>query len=701
MTTLEIQGVGKVQVDDSFVTLPPDKQQAVVEEITRAAMPKKVASTVSDAVKKVATLAPTDRQLGMQEAARVFSMPNQTIADIAGAPVDAANWVLKQVGLGSDKPFLGSESIKGGMESVGIPVGQTPQTPEGRVAGAGLQGAVGALAPYGIAQKFMSSANPVVRGVATALGTQPGTQLAAGMGAGMGGQIAEEKAPGNVWLRLLGTLGGAMAGGGMVARFDPANPAGAATKELLGAFKRSDVTPTIGAVGGPSAKIVQQTLANIPGAAGVITKGAQRSLDETGAAAGKLADRWGGGVAGTPAETGGTLKQGVERYAQDETAGQGMTIAEIIAKPSAMTSFRAKAGALYDRLAAMVPANMKFQAKNAGQALVKAETRFDDPAMRGLFANPVLRGFLQTLAKTNGELSWNDLRAFRSEVGEMIAEPTLTANVGRAQLESLYAGLSRDIEQAAKTIGPAAERALTMADRFYKSGMERINGQLNKFFGADSPEAAWQKLLAAAGEKGGASIGRINALKRSLPQDEWDQVASTLIATMGKQTAGQQLADEAFSASTFLTNYAKLSPAARDAIFNGSGRQELRSALDDLVKVTAAQKGVEKMANFSGTGRVALTGGLGALALSQPLTVAMTVVGARVAAKLMTSPTFVRWLAKAPAAAGTPTLWTRQAQRLRAMTQNDPALAQAVNVYLQAVEEQLVNPAGQQAPASP
>lgn len=700
MATLDIQGVGKVQVDDKFTTLPPDRQNAIVAEIIKSVAPTK-AKAVGDVVRGVAEKAPTDREAGMQEAARVFSMPNQTMADIAGAPVDAANWLLRQVGLGSDKPFLGSESIKGGMESLGIPVGQTPQTPEGRVAGAGLSGAVSAMVPYGVAQKFMSSASPVVKGVATALGTQPGTQLAAGMGAGMGGQFAEEKAPGNVWARLAGTLGGALVGGGLVARFDPANPAGQPTRELLSAFDRSGVTPTIGAVGGPSAKIVQQTLANIPGSAGVITKGAQRSLDETGAAATNLADRWGGGVAGTPAETGATLQQGVERYAQDAAAGQGMTIAEIIANPSAATSFRAKANALYERVGALIPSRQEFSAWNTGRALADIMARFNAPALRDAFQNSTIARWAQAYSHTNGRVSWNDLRQFRSDVGELIDQPVLAAKIGRAQLESLYAGLSRDIEQAARTVGPAAERALTMADRFYKTGMDRINGQLNKFFKAESPEGAWQKLLTAAGEKGGASIGRINALKRSLPQDEWDQVASTLIATMGKPTAGQQLAEDAFSAGTFVTNYAKLSPAARYAIFNGSGRQELRSALDDLVKVTAAQKGLEKMANFSGTGRVALTGGLGALALSQPMTVAMTVVGARVAAKLMTSPTFVRWLAKAPAAAGTPTLWTRQAQRLRAMTQNDPALAQAVNVYLQAVEEQTANPAGRQAPASP
>jgi hypothetical protein len=42
------------------------------------------------------------------------------IAGLAGAPVDMTNEVLKLFGLGSEKPFGGSESIGSGMESMGM-----------------------------------------------------------------------------------------------------------------------------------------------------------------------------------------------------------------------------------------------------------------------------------------------------------------------------------------------------------------------------------------------------------------------------------------------------------------------------------------------------------------------------------------------------------------------------------------------------
>ncbi len=46
---------------------------------------------------------------------------NKSLAQVAGGPVDLTNLVLKKIGLGSDRPFGGSESIREGMASIGAP----------------------------------------------------------------------------------------------------------------------------------------------------------------------------------------------------------------------------------------------------------------------------------------------------------------------------------------------------------------------------------------------------------------------------------------------------------------------------------------------------------------------------------------------------------------------------------------------------
>lgn len=51
---------------------------------------------------------------------------NVGLTALAGAPVDLLNLGLKQIGLGADRPFAGSESIRGGLESVSGLIGESP-----------------------------------------------------------------------------------------------------------------------------------------------------------------------------------------------------------------------------------------------------------------------------------------------------------------------------------------------------------------------------------------------------------------------------------------------------------------------------------------------------------------------------------------------------------------------------------------------
>lgn len=79
---------------------------------------------------------------------------NKAIAEVIGAPVDAANFLLSQVGLGSDRPIGGSESIKTLFDDIGV--GATPDSGSlaGRIgeevgAGATMFAPLGTLARAG------------------------------------------------------------------------------------------------------------------------------------------------------------------------------------------------------------------------------------------------------------------------------------------------------------------------------------------------------------------------------------------------------------------------------------------------------------------------------------------------------------------------------------------------------------------------
>ena len=153
---------------------------------------------------------------------------NVGLAEMAGLPVDLMNWGLSHVGLGSEKPVMGSRWIKEGVESVSPEMfARGPDDTLGRVinrvgeeigasvlpaagiAGAALKRGVPAVA--GASRSLPGAvADTVVNPVAKAPLAMAGAELGAATGAGVGAGIAQEVAPGNVAAEMTGQMVGAL-----------------------------------------------------------------------------------------------------------------------------------------------------------------------------------------------------------------------------------------------------------------------------------------------------------------------------------------------------------------------------------------------------------------------------------------------------------------------------------------------------------
>lgn len=164
-----------------------------------------------------------------KEATAVLSGANSTIANMAGFPVDAMTWLLNQVGAGIENPIGGSQSIKSGMNALGIATDQEPETALGRIGkrvasevaavpmmmmGAGAVGPA-LTAAQASTRPFLG---PAIRAVGTAgapvaeaLGAAPGMQVATGIGAGIGGGVAREAFPDSPTADVVGSLAGGLA----------------------------------------------------------------------------------------------------------------------------------------------------------------------------------------------------------------------------------------------------------------------------------------------------------------------------------------------------------------------------------------------------------------------------------------------------------------------------------------------------------
>jgi hypothetical protein len=146
---------------------------------------------------------------------------------------------------------------------------------------------------------------------------------------------------------------------------------------------------------------------------------------------------------------------------------------------------------------------------------------------------------------------------------------------------------------------------------------------------------------------------------QSLPEEGQRAVTAAVIKRMGMPTPGQAGADaaEQFSAASFLTNWNKVSPEAKRALFDRHG-PAFSDAMDRIAKVAEnLRTGSKVFANPSGTANraAALTyGGALVASLLDPSMAStgglvLSGIGANILARKMTDPDVVRWLARSTA----------------------------------------------------
>lgn len=368
--------------------------------------------------------------------------------------------------------------------------------------------------------------------------------------------------------------------------------------------------------------------------------------------------------------------------------------------------FSERAGRLYDRaFSAIDDAQAAKVAAAEQQALLRpgakvapvidpratkgllrdVNTRVNAAPLADIIDDPRMSRIAKALEEGGGDIRFSDLRALRTWVREAQKNETLRQGIDRATLQRLESTLTDDIQRNAMNLaGPKAARQLRQADNFYRIGSQRIETQLQDFLGKATPrsgESAYDAIITAASDKGGANAAKLLALKKSLTPEEWGDVAATTVTRLGKPAAG--VADKGpFSVSTFVTNYEKLSPRGRALLF-GSG--DLRKELDNLVSVASALKDVERAANSSRSATAMQS--IGTVAgLANPGTVAPTVTGLAAmtaTGEALTNPAFVRWLVQNAKAARA----GRQIQlsTLQALMARDPQLARIYREGLEAL----------------
>ena len=449
-----------------------------------------------------------------------------------------------------------------------------------------------------------------------------------------------------------------------------------AAAELFEQFKRLKIDAPAGAVTTrKSIQTVEKSLEAAPMSADIMQENAEKVITQTQTAAEKIAREF------------GSIKT---------KEGAGAVIKDAAVRAAERFGFRKEK--LYDDAFDLVGEGT-FVTPDAVRTLQTQMLEDLSKAPNALKAtlSPVLKQIDAIMEDADSGLPFDALRQVRTIIGRDLKDPILVGGSSSQNVakKRLYGALTEDMSATAQAAGSEAAKKLAVADRFTRHFMNTASKTFNKIANFEADEHAYNFALQAS-KDGGSALMR---LRKHFEPDEWDVVAGTVLGRMGLAKPGAQNATgDAFSVSTFLTSWNTIAPEAKQALFGGNRYKDLAPALDDLVSVIGSLKNVERLTNHSHTARAMISfatistlgGSIGALTggdvASGGLGTAASVVGGilapRYAAKLITNPKFVKWLA---------TPITEHSQipnhlgRLVGVMADEPGMEEAVREFIQVV----------------
>lgn len=584
-----------------------------------------------------------------------------------------------------------------GYEGFTSDIGQTLrdalQLPEGNQTVSAInQAAAGGLSAGGLARR---GGQVLGSNALTAFGSTPLLDAATGATAAAAGEGARQAGAGPVG-QAAASLGGGLLGQGG-ARFTNALARPKAPNPVMQAADDLSVTMMPADVGGTGTRlasgITRRTLGEIP-----MAEAAQNSLrtaanardrvagrigsvtDETGA--GQAAQRGAKNFVASSETRGGELYERIsipnkaEATADNTRNALGDLTRGLESNPE-LSKIWANNGRLRATLEALTPEDPAPRIKalqDAEAAVSQAQQRVQmlsgqaGLSGRGLpeFPDgglPTARRELEVAqanlanAQANsakplreGRLSWEDLKRFRTIIGEISGSPSLTTDgAAKNALKKLYGALSQDMEATAASHSPQALKEFQRANQYWRGRENRIETVLSSILGNDlnkGEAAAFEQINRWAQQKGG-DFKRLALAIRSMTPDEANTVRASLLGRMGTASKGRQNTDGSeFSPAEFMTQWSGLDNRAKAMLFPDADH---RRDIDKLVTVMGGMKSAGQYANTSMTSlgvNAAASIGVG---LSNPF-LGVLMAGLQFGAgKLLASPDFARLVSKIPA----------------------------------------------------
>ena len=620
MATLNIGGQ-RVNVGDEFLSLPPDRQQATVDEIASTLGFQKGTQPLADgrAPRSAREAEPSAEQMdaAYEETARGLADRQGTAGSMLRA---AGNSIARVVPFADEIAAAGASYL--GDQGRGAIAGRSYDENLARIRAYNRvdqeDRPVSAYGP-GIAA---SLALPVVgRSGAGVIekGATTGAVYGGLYGAGDGNGLAERAANAATGAAVGGTIGAAIPAAIQAPGAAKRYVAGKVGGLIDDATRATPVSEAGGRLGvdvplmvGSDNRMVQeaaQRARQVPFSGPVIEEGAGKFFDDVTRAKDQVARAISPGGGSTRAAVGGDVTAELEKRVASNKAAQSQNYED-----------------LYKVINPNKPVPLPMGDLN------KVITTIEKSRIAAGEAKDFPRELmpLYELATRPQGASFAGLQRARTALSDYIDfEAARGFNVG--DLKKGYGALTKALETAAMKAAPkgkqqAALVAFKDADAAFAK-LAEVNSDLSGALRSGS-ESLVDRIIGYGSDKAGANIEKLQFFKQQLGP-KFDDVSSLAFQRMGEDVQGN------FSPAKLISGWEKMSPEARDVMFAPAHRQ----AIDDLLTLSKRLDDIgKKYTNYSKTGNQAGWLAFGGGLVTAPLTTIATAMGANYAAKVLTRP---------------------------------------------------------------
>lgn len=447
----------------------------------------------------------------------------------------------------------------------------------------------------------------------------------------------------------------------------PAAPGNLApsANQVLRDYQGANVPPMPADVGGAFTRRLTGAMAQMPGSAAPITRGAQRTIDAGGRELSRIANNTG-------------VPTSIDRAGEAATRGA----------LSYRSTSRNAANALYERAAAAAE-GVTVTPTNAMSVLDQhlAELGQNPAAGQSLTYLQSLRDRIAAMPS----LTVQGVRGMRTELRDRFLQDGLRgSDIERRAMEVVNAA-GQDIASSLGQAGrQGAANLYARADAAWAQRAQTLDSIIMPIIGRAgerSPEQVVQALQQASRSNG----GRLNQFLAALPEEEAGAVRATMIESIGRASAGQQGAEgTTFSLNQFLTNWNQMSNPARQALVGREGM----AAMNRLARIAENAKAAGRFANTSNTGGpigfvgTGATAGVGGSFFDGMGVVAGVLVAQNIAGRALANPRVANILAQI-GGARTPQAAQSGVGRLNALVRASPALGQELAPLVRALNDNI------------